>query len=95
MLHILNKRPESLSAANMLRVVGDQDEVLLIEQAVQASLLPQWAGFEQCRGRLYLLSDDLEAAGLLESAENLGAAIISMTDFVTLTERHEQCVSWY
>ncbi|WP_447553048.1 DsrH/TusB family sulfur relay protein [Vreelandella sp. EE22] len=95
MLHILNKGPDSVCAANMLRVVDEQDEVVLIEQGVQASLVPQWQGFEQCQGRIHLLSEDLVSAGLVLNAQRHGLSIIEMAGFLALTERHPQSVTWY
>lgn len=95
MLHILNQRFDTSCAANMLRVVDEEDDVVLIERAVQASLAPEWSGFKQCKGRVYLLSEDLASWGLLDAAMRHELPIVDMAGFITLAEGHERSVSWY
>ncbi|MCB8889823.1 sulfurtransferase complex subunit TusB [Vreelandella malpeensis] len=95
MLHILNKAPASDRADDMLAVVSETDEVVLIEQAVQACLVPHWPGFERCRGRLYLLEEDLASRGLLEMARRGAFSTIDVEGFVALSERHTRSVTWY
>ncbi|MFI0471342.1 sulfurtransferase complex subunit TusB [Halomonas sp. HMF6819] len=95
MLHILNQQVDASCATQMLRVVAESDEVVLIEKAVQACLKPEWAGFEQCKGRLYLLQEDLVSRGLFAIAENQALSMVDMAGFVALSERHERSVTWY
>ncbi|WNL43813.1 sulfurtransferase complex subunit TusB [Halomonas sp. PAMB 3264] len=95
MLHILNQRVDANCATNMLRVVAKSDEVVLIEKAVQACLKPEWTGFEQCKGRVYLLQEDLASRGLFDVAKRQAVSIVDMAGFLALSERHEQCVTWY
>ncbi|MFG6666590.1 DsrH/TusB family sulfur relay protein [Halomonas sp. HNIBRBA4712] len=95
MLHILNQRFDAPCAARMLHVVGESDDVVLIEQAVQAGLAPGWSGFSRCGKRIHLLQEDLSALGLLDIARRHELSIIDMSEFLTLTERHEQSVTWY
>lgn len=94
MLHILNKAPANARADDMLAVVGESDEVVLIEQAVQACLSPHWPGFERCRRRLYLLEEDLASRGLLEAARSGAVPTIDMEGLVALSERHTRSVTW-
>lgn len=94
-LHFLTKAPDSSAATQMLQAIGDQDAVLLIEEAVTAALDPTWAIWQQCQLRIFLLSEDLVSRGLATIAAANELPTLDMEGFVTLTEQYEKTVTWY
>lgn len=94
-LHILTKAPDSSASAQMQQAIGEQDSVLLIEEAVTAALDPTWAAWQQCQTRIFLLSEDLVARGLARIAEDNKLPTLEMDGFVVLTEQYEKTVTWY
>lgn len=79
----------------MQQAIGEQDSVLLIEEAVSAALEPDWTVWQQYPTRIFLLSEDLTARGLARTAAENGLPTVGMDDFVALTEQFEQSVTWY
>ncbi|WGI27278.1 sulfurtransferase complex subunit TusB [Halomonas alkaliantarctica] len=94
-LHILTKAPDSSASSQMQQAVGDQDAVLLIEEAVTAALDPSWAAWQQYQTRIFLLSEDLIARGLASIAEDNELPTLEIDGFVMLTEQYEKTVTWY
>ncbi|MEA2117507.1 sulfurtransferase complex subunit TusB [Halovibrio sp. HP20-50] len=95
MLHILTKAPESSASTEMQQAIGEQDSVLLIEEAVSAALDPAWVAWQQHQPRIFLLSEDLASRGLASIAADNGLPTLDMERFVALTEQHEKIVTWY
>lgn len=94
-LHILSKAPSSSASTQMQQAIGEQDTVLLIEEAVTAALDPSWAAWQQCQSRIFLLSEDLISRGLARIAAENGLPTLGMDGFVVLTEQYEKTVTWY
>lgn len=94
-LHILTKTPDNSASVQMQQVIGDQDAVLLIEEAVVAALDPSWTAWQQFQSRIFLLSEDLIARGLASIAADNELPMIEMDGFVVLTEQYEKAVTWY
>lgn len=95
MLHILNKAPHSDTAHQMLHAVSEEDVLLLIEEAVQAALYPNWDGWHSGVSSIFLLAEDLSARGLHQIAVTNGLPIVEMDEFIVLTEQNEQIVTWH
>ncbi|MDQ7730184.1 sulfurtransferase complex subunit TusB [Halomonas sp. SpR8] len=94
-LHILTKAPDSRAATQMQQALGNQDSVLLIEEAVTAALNPAWAAWQKYRSRIFLLSEDLTSRGLTHIAAKHQLPTMDVDDFVALTEQYEKTVTWY
>lgn len=94
-LHTLNRTPaQSLVYRQVLNVMGADDCLLLIEDAVQGAL-PQWVGhFKGLPGRLYVQKEDLAARGLLERCDS-SVKVVNIEGFVALTEQADKVISWY
>lgn len=92
MLHIVKNKP-ALEQARLFFSSGD--DILLIEDAV-------YIGIEQINSQeakkdpedhyLYL-KEDIEARGLSNLVE-IGTQLIDYNEFVSLTEKHEQSLTW-
>lgn len=95
MLHILTKAPDSSASTEMQQAIGEQDSVMLIEEAVSAALDPAWAVWEQLQSRIFLLSEDLIARGLASIAADNELPTLDMDGFVVLTEQYAKIVTWY
>ncbi|WP_404377787.1 sulfurtransferase complex subunit TusB [Vreelandella aquamarina] len=95
MLHILNKPPHSEAAQQMLSTLAAGDSVLLIEDAVQAALYPDWHGWNTTGAEVFLLEEDAATRGLLSIAAENNASLVDMEGFVALTEQNEKIISWY
>ncbi|WFE71866.1 sulfurtransferase complex subunit TusB [Halomonas sp. M1] len=95
MLHILNKAPHSDTAQQMLQAASGYDVLLLIEEAVQAALYPNWDGWHSGVSSIFLLAEDLSARGLHQVAVTNGLPMVEMDEFIVLTEQNEQIVTWY
>lgn len=94
MLHILNKPPYSDVARQMLQTISADDELVLIEEGVQAALYPNWEGWK-CASRTVLLQEDVASRGFQVLAAAKELSVIDIAEFVTLTEQHLQIISWY
>ncbi|TVP51265.1 MAG: sulfurtransferase complex subunit TusB [Halomonas sp.] len=94
-LHILTKAPYSSVAQQMQQAIGEADAVLLVEEGVTAALSPSWTAWKAYHSRIYILAEDLLARGLNGIAEANELPVIGMDEFVTLTEKYAQTVTWY
>ncbi|CAM3970553.1 sulfurtransferase complex subunit TusB [Vreelandella rituensis] len=95
-LHILNRAPASGPVASQaLMAMKDEDTLLLIEDAVLAIMFPDWEGWQQLEGRIYLLEEDVRARGLENAVNHDACCCINVDAFVDLTERATQSVSWF
>ncbi|RPH22963.1 sulfurtransferase complex subunit TusB [Buttiauxella warmboldiae] len=95
MLHILHHSPFQTDFDALLRCVKQGDEILLLQDAVIAALTGTRALdlLHAAPISVYALQEDIEARGL--SAQiSTGIGKVSYTDFVRLTVKHEQQISW-
>lgn len=90
MLHIV----KSVSAiAELISAVTEQDEVILIENAVYAAN-PQHRDFQQIRPlNVYVLDNDLLARGLAERVSP-SCLRVDYLGFVALTAKHGSSLTW-
>lgn len=92
-LHILN-RASGPVASQALMAMKDEDTLLLIEDAIQAIMFPDWEGWELMEGRIYVLEEDVRARGFGDLIRpNVGC--INVDEFVDLTERASKSISWF
>lgn len=94
-LHILTKVPGSDAAIHMQQTVGEDDAVVLIEEAVTAALNPEWLGWERYQSRIFILKEDVVSRGLASIAKTNALPLIGIDELVTLTEQHTKSVTWY
>ncbi|WP_404466306.1 sulfurtransferase complex subunit TusB [Vreelandella aquamarina] len=95
MLHILNKPPHSEAAQQMLSTAVEGDTILLIEDAVQAVLHPEWSCWNAEDVQVLVLEEDAASRGLLPGALIAKASWVTMDGFVELTEQNANIISWY
>jgi len=94
-LHTVKTSPfQTLAINNCLKLLSEQDSLLLTEDAVVASHA-QHAHFEQLRllakqNRLFVLQADLDARGI----ENKIGKGCSYLDFVELVIQHKSQIAW-
>jgi tRNA 2-thiouridine synthesizing protein B len=94
-LHTVNTSPfQTLALADCLKMLAENDTLLLIEDAVVASQAqhPCYTQLEQLaeQGRLMVLTADLEARGI----ENSIGKRCSYSDFVDLVIKHKSQLAW-
>ncbi|UNK61715.1 sulfurtransferase complex subunit TusB [Buttiauxella ferragutiae] len=95
MLHILQHSPFHTDLESMLRCVKQGDELLLIQDAVIVALSGTKALdlLLAAPVSIYALQEDIEARGLTaQISTSIGK--VSYTDFVRLTVKHEQQITW-
>ncbi|OHV12349.1 hypothetical protein BH688_04275 [Kushneria phosphatilytica] len=94
-LHLLNRATHAHGTwEEMMRALGEQDPVLLIEDGVTSLIRPPKA-LMALGERLYVLEEDLQARGVTSLLFEIGAQRIDMQGFVLLTERCERIISWF
>jgi tRNA 2-thiouridine synthesizing protein B len=95
MLHILQHSPFQTDLESLLRCVKPGDDLLLLQDAVIAALSGTKAlDLLLCAPiSIYALHEDIEARGLTAQISN-GIGKVSYTDFVGLTVKHEQQITW-
>lgn len=90
MLHVVSQSPFSQSTlANCLAFMRDDDQLLLIQDAVIATTASLWTSRLQDK-TIYVLQDDLRARGLT----NQVGIVIDMSGFVSLVAIHESPLCW-
>ncbi|WP_163648614.1 sulfurtransferase complex subunit TusB [Modicisalibacter sp. 'Wilcox'] len=95
LLHLLNRSPASSRLIqDVLRAMGPEDRLLLIESGVYGAAPPQSACFETLKGRCYALQEDLTSRGLAERQADW-IIPVDMAGFVALTAETQRTVSWY
>lgn len=95
MLHTLINSPFKCDFNAMLRLLAEGDEVLLLQDGVLAALEGSHA-LESLRAApisLYVLQDDVIARGLSAQISS-SAAAVSYTEFVALTVKQTQQMTW-
>lgn len=95
MLHILQHSPFQTDLESMLRSMKQGDELLLIQDGVIVALSGTKALDLLLAAPIsvYALQEDIEARGLTAQIST-GVGKVSYTDFVALTVKHEQHISW-
>ena len=95
LLHLLNRPPASSGVAHeVLRAMGPDDRLLLMEAGVYGAVEPHAALFSSLHGRCFALAEDLASRGLSEHCA-AWITVLDMQGFVTLTEETQRTVSWF
>ena len=93
-LHIVNQSPFTHNALQQsLRALGENDSVILIEDAVLLLSNPDCTGALPSSDRLYVLQPDCEARGIPLNAQI--ATPVDFNQFVVLVAQHTKSVSWF
>lgn len=96
MLHTISTSPfQTHALLQCLRYIGQDDEILLIQDAVVAGIEKNtWSEAIKASGvKIYLLATDLAARGLSEKADG-DFEVIDLKGFVALTVKHETQMKW-
>ena len=95
MLHTLMTSPYHCDFTLLLRMLQEGDDVLLLQDGVIAALAgsDRLAQLAAAPAGLYVLREDVEARGLTAQIST-SATTISYTDFVALTVKHPQQMTW-
>lgn len=95
MLYILNHSPYFYDLAALQRTVQHGDDLLLLSDGVIAALLesPVLRAFNASPLRIFALKNDIIARGLSAHVSDK-VIIINYTDFVKLTEKQAQQITW-
>lgn len=95
MLHIFSTSPYQSDFPAFVRTLKEGDEVMLIQDGVLAALAnsPKLESLLNVPLSLYVLADDLEARGLVAQIST-SATTVSYTDFVALTVKNPQLMTW-
>ncbi|MHA3024963.1 sulfurtransferase complex subunit TusB [Chromohalobacter israelensis] len=95
LLHLLNRAPSSSHVPrDVLRAMGAEDRLMLIEDGVYGALNTQVQHLPGLEGRLFALREDLESRGLAGRCD-ASVTIVDMDGFVALTEEAQRTVSWF
>lgn len=95
MLHTLMTSPFRCDIAALLRLLGDGDDVLLLQDGVIAALEgnPALEALLNAPISLYVLQEDVEARGL--SAQiSTNVVSVGYTNFVALVVKNPQQMTW-
>lgn len=95
MLHILQHSPFQTDLESLLRCLKQGDDLLLLQDAVIAALSGTKALDLLLAAPIsvYALHEDIEARGLAAQIST-GIVKVSYTDFVGLTVKHVQQITW-
>ncbi|PKH23894.1 sulfurtransferase complex subunit TusB [Enterobacterales bacterium CwR94] len=95
MLHTLFHSPAQCDFALLLRTLSADDHLLLLQDGVLAAMAGSryWAALENAGIPVSVLDVDVAARGLSAQISN-SVSQVSYNDFVMLTERHSQQMSW-
>ncbi len=93
-LHTLNASPSSSAFDDCLCLLGPEDALLLMGDAVYAAVTgtPAWERLRASAAEIFVLEKDARAAGITSA---LPANIVDMDAFVALTERYPRQMAWY
>lgn len=95
MLHTLHRSPSLMDFPALLRLLGEGDELLLMQDGVVAAVDGN-RFLESLRNapiKVYVLNEDLIARGLTGQISN-DIIRIDYTDFVRLTVKHTSQLAW-
>ncbi len=95
MLYTLSRSPNHCDLSALLRLMSDDDALLLLQDGVLAGLKNSTHLQLLCAApiSLYALQDDLEARGLVNYFPDK-IIIIKYYNFVKLTEKHYCQMAW-
>ena len=95
MLFTLARSPQQCDLSALIRLVGDADALLLMQDGVAAALENSVAQrhISVLTCPVYVLVEDLQARGLIGQISHK-VMPIDYTGFVDLTEKHAQHVAW-
>jgi len=97
-LHTINKSPfDRNSLESCLRVISDNDVILLIEDGVYAATGTSFSGVVEAAAKshsVYVLGPDLSARGMKEDGIVEGVKVVDYEGFVDLVTEHDKTNSW-
>lgn len=95
MLYTLAHSPQQCDLSALIRLIGHDDALLLMQDGVTAALENSVAQshLSVLSCPVYVLNEDLQARGLIGQI-SYKLTPIDYTGFVDLTERHSQHVAW-
>ncbi|MFC0227827.1 sulfurtransferase complex subunit TusB [Serratia aquatilis] len=95
MLFTLSQSPSHCDLPALLRLTGEGDDLLLLQDGVLAGLAGStWLDLLlNAPISLYALKNDLEARGLIGYISH-NITVIGYTQFVELTERQHNQIAW-
>ncbi len=95
MLHTLMTSPFTCDLPAMLRLLSPGDDVLLLQDGVIAAMTGSQAlaALLDSGAGIYVLQEDLQARGLTGQIST-NATQVSYNQFVALTVKHPQQLSW-
>lgn len=95
MLYTLATSPYHCDLSALLRLIGEGDDLLLMQDGVLAGVNGSTALYSVLRAPIsvYALKEDLLARGLIGQISHK-ITVIGYTDFVSLTVKHRQQVAW-
>lgn len=95
MLHTLHRSPWLTDFSSLLRLVGADDELLLLQDGVTAAI--EGSRFLETLQngsiKVYVLEEDIKARGLGGQISD-SVVRVSYTDFVRLTVKHPNQIAW-
>lgn len=95
LLHIVNRAPQcSQAASQALKVMGPDDKLVLVEDAVVAVLEQEWQGWTLASGQIFVMEEDLSVRGLREKVA-VSQKVINVERLVQLTAECVNTVSWH
>lgn len=95
MLHTLRTSPWQMDMAGMLRLINEDDDLLLLADGVLA-VVENSHFLEILRAAsisLYVLNEDVQARGLSGQIPH-DITMVSYTDFVRLAVKHPSQMAW-
>lgn len=97
-LHTINKSPfDRNSLESCLRVISDNDVILLIEDGVYAATGTSFSGVVKAAAKshsVYVLGPDLSARGMKEDGIVEGVKVVDYEGFVDLVTENDKTNSW-
>jgi len=97
-LHTINKSPfDRNSLASCLRVISDNDAILLIEDGVYAATGTSFSDSVKAAAEshaVYVLGPDLSARGMKEDGIVQGVKVVDYEGFVDLVTEYDKTNSW-
>ncbi|MFC1503047.1 sulfurtransferase complex subunit TusB [Pseudomonadota bacterium] len=96
MLHTITTSPfHTQSLQSCLRYISQDDEILLLQDAVIAGLRENfWCEAIKNSGvKIYLLKEDLLARGIVEKVDD-SFDVVDYKGFVSLSTEHETQMNW-
>ncbi|QGX90240.1 sulfurtransferase complex subunit TusB [Tatumella sp. TA1] len=96
MLHLIMSSPTMLDMAHLERLIGEKDDVLLLQDGVYGGIagnLTFSSFLAKRKTSLYLLKEDSEARGITALIDD-NFTIIDYQQFVAMTVKHSKQITW-